>query len=110
MQLLKPEFIDKDNRRTLKQLFTANIAQVNSYDAKKGAILGNHYHKETTEYFYITRGLVLYNSERIFYKGDVFVVSPPELHRIEVISSDASFLTFLTKPFDQKEPDLWKKS
>ena len=109
MEYLKPEFISENNRRTLKQLFTSPIAQVNSYHAKKGAVLGNHYHKETTEYFYITKGTILYNSEKIFYKGDLFRVSPPERHTLEIISPEATFLSFLTRPYTKEHTDIWKK-
>lgn len=110
MEFLKPEFISDDGRRILKQLFTAPIAQVNVYEAKKGAILGNHFHKDTIEYFYVIKGTILYNEHTMFYRGDLFKVSPPEHHTIEIVSSEASFMTFLTKPYDQKEPDVWEKS
>ena|SRR3990167_6651258 len=109
MESLKPEFISNDGRRILTQLVTAPIAQVNSYHAKKGAVLGNHFHKETTEYFYITKGTILYNSERIFNKGDLFVVNPHTYHTLEIMSPEATFLSFLTKAYTKENPDLWTK-
>ena len=53
MNVLKPEFVSQDSRRILSQLLTADIKQVNHYEAKRGAVLGNHYHKQTNEYFFI---------------------------------------------------------
>ena len=107
MESLKPEFISDDGRRKLTQLVTAPIAQVNSYHAKKGAILGNHFHKETTEYFYVTKGTILYNSKRVLNRGDLFVVRPLEIHTLEVMSQEATFLSFLTKAYTKENPDIY---
>lgn len=108
MELLSPEFQHKDLRRTLTQLITDDIKQVNLYEAKKDAILGNHYHKDTTEYFYIIRGSVTYNDCEVINPGMMFKVSPPEKHLIRCLT-DVKLMTFLTKPYDKKEPDLWTK-
>ncbi len=108
MKLLEPEFKHEDGRRSLTQLFTAPINQVNFYNAKKGAILGDHFHKETIEYFYVTKGTLLYNNERVINRGTTFVVEPQENHTLECMT-DVHLMTFLTKPFDKEKPDLWKK-
>ena len=108
MRLLEEEFSHEDERRKIIQLFTADIKQVNVYEAKKGSILGNHYHKETIEYFYIIRGDVLYNKSRIVKTGDFFVVYPQEVHTLECLT-DVKLMSFLTKPYTQENPDLWKK-
>ena len=83
--MLSPEYQHKNQKRNLFQLFTDDIKQVNFYEAKKGAILGNHYHKETKEYFYITRGTVLLKTnqgkelaQRIVNKGEFFLVEPQQ--------------------------------
>ena len=107
MKALLPEFSHKDSRRSLTQLFTAPIAQVNEYHAKKGAILGDHFHNETTEYFHITKGTVTYNDVKIFNRGSTFVVEPGERHTI-VCLTEVSMLTFLTKPYSKEEPDTYK--
>lgn len=107
MTILEPEFKHTDSRRSITQLFTSNIAQVNVYDAKKGAVLGNHYHKETIEFFYIVRGSLIAN-DKVLSKGSLFVVYPEEPHTIECLT-DVSLMTFLSKPFDLENPDLWKK-
>lgn len=109
MNLLKPEFIHQDDRRKLIQIFTADIKQVNIYEAKKGSELGNHYHKETDEFFYIIKGIVLYNKTQMLSEGDIFVVYPEENHLLLCLT-DVQFMTFLTKPFDKENPDLWTSS
>lgn len=107
MNILEPEFKHTDARRSLTQLFTSNIAQVNLYEAKRGAILGDHFHKETTEFFYIVKGTLMAN-ERVFSRGALFVYYPEENHTIECLT-DVTLMTFLSKPFDSENPDLCKR-
>lgn len=108
MKRLTPEFQNKDSRRILTQLLTTkDIKQINVYEANHGAILGNHFHKETVEYFYITRGTMIYNDRLIVRRGDFFVVYPPERHSLKVLSDKSTFLTFLTRPFSQENSDIY---
>ena len=106
MNFLEPEFQHRDNRRSLVQLLTADIKQVNIYEANHGAELGNHFHKETIEYFYIVRGSLEYNGRKILKKGDLFYPDLGEKHTVKVISDKATFMTFLTKAYNSQEPDL----
>lgn len=108
MRVLKPEDVSSNERRTLMQLFTARTEQVNVTEASHGAVLGNHFHKTTTEYFYIIRGSLKYNNKVILKKGDCFLIEPTERHTLKVLSDKATFLTFLTEPFDAGNPDLHK--
>ncbi len=108
MNLLEPEFRHEDSRRVLTQLFTASVKQVNLYEAKKGAIQGNHYHKETIEYFLIITGSVRYNGKRELGHGDLFMVVPQENHTLECLT-DVTMVTFLTKPYSEKDRDIWKR-
>ena len=108
MNLLEAEYQHKDSRRTLTQLFTAPVNQVNLYEAKKGAVLGNHFHKETVEYFHVIKGVLTYNDSQVMTRGSTFVVYPQENHLLKC-ESDVTLMSFLSKPYDPKEPDLWKK-
>lgn len=116
MRVLKPEFVHSDIRRTIKQLVTADLKQINMYTANKDAILGNHFHKETNEFFFVIKGQVyleLYNilsgerTSKIFDSGDMFVVNPMEVHTIECMT-DVKLMTFLDKPYSDKYPDIYK--
>lgn len=111
MKRLFPEFIHKDKRRTLSQLFTAEFKQVNLYEANKKALLGDHYHKETYEYFYILKGSFLLgvnSKSHVVGRDTFFVVEPGERHTLECLSLTGSFLTFLTKPYTKEDTDTYK--
>ena len=106
MKFLNHEFKHHDKRRILTQLLTSDIKQINTYEAVHGAILGDHFHKETIEYFYILSGVLIYNNKKILKKGDLFVVEPEEKHSLLVKSDKAVFMTFLTKPYTKENPDI----
>lgn len=111
MKILSSEYIDKNPRRELRQLFTANIKQVNFYEAQRGAILGNHYHKTTKEYFFITKGTFMVQiADNSFAAnpGFVFRVDPGEKHTLEALTNKATFITFLSEPYDPTKPDIHK--
>ena len=105
MNTLIPESVHSDARRTITQLVTADLKQINVYHAKKGAILGGHHHKRTVEYFYIIKGTVSYNGQRLLDDGSLFVVYPEETHRLECLT-DVELMTFLTRPYE--DGDIWK--
>lgn len=111
MEILSSEFVTKDSRRELQQLLTADIKQINNYHAERGAILGDHYHRSTTEYFYVTRGTFMVQvSSNSFAAnpGFFFRVDPGEKHTLEALTDKASFLTFLSEPYDNDRPDIYK--
>lgn len=111
MKILSAEFTHKDHRRSLSQLLTADFKQINLYEANKKAILGNHYHKVTYEYFYILKGSFLLDinkKSQIVSRGTFFVVEPGERHTLECLSVTGSFFTFLTKPYSKEETDTYK--
>ena len=108
MKRLVPEYSDKESRRILTQLFTARVEQVNVTEAPHGAILGNHFHKSTKEYFYVIRGSMKYNNKEMLKKGDLFMVEPHERHTLKVLSDKATFITFLSEPYNVDSPDLHK--
>lgn len=115
MKILKPEYEHSDSRRKLTQLITDDIKQVNVYHANRGAVLGNHYHKRTVEYFVITKGTFIVTIDtangRVKFpanKGISFVVFPNERHSLRVLSPTAAMLTFLTRAYSPKSPDIFK--
>lgn len=108
--------MDIDPRRTLTQLFTHDIEQVNSFKARKDSVLGNHFHRHTVEFFYVTQGSLELTIEYLtggsetarYNKGDLFVVYPNQNHIIKALTY-LEFLTFLSIKFDKKSPDVWVK-
>lgn len=107
MIILSPEFIHGDERRSLTQLLTEDIKQINYYEAKKDSILGEHFHVETTEYFYLIEGKIVYNGLREIEKNTLFVVNPDESHTLKCLT-DIKMMTFLTKAYDHDNPDIHK--
>lgn len=117
LQLLPPEFEHTDSRRTLRQLVTADIKQVNTYQVTKGAILGEHYHKLTFEYFYIVKGSFLVvlrgigsrdKKSQVVGKEGLFRVAPFTIHTIEALTN-GEFMTFLTKPYTKEHEDIYRE-
>lgn len=109
MQVLQTEFNHTDERRTLTQLLTANIQQVNRYKIKKGATLGKHFHKQTREFFYILAGQICYNDILYLSKDSIFVVEPEEMHTLKC-STGVELMTFLSKPYTTDDPDTFKET
>ena len=114
MQWLTPEFTHSDSRRTISQMLTEPIAQVNTYFIKKGSTLGNHYHKVTKEYFFVIEGELYMDIQPLGEKetkgsvlstGDFFLVEPLEVHKVEAIT-DVRLMTLLTKAFTEEDPDI----
>ena len=105
MKLLEAEFTHSDSRRTIKQ--------INTYYVKKGSTLGNHYHKETREYFFVMSGELYVDvhpvgshetgSSAVYTEGDFFLVEPGEVHKFDAIT-DVKMMTLLTNSY-QENPD-----
>ena len=117
LNLLQPEFEHTDSRRSLKQLLTADIKQVNTYQVTKGAMLGEHYHKLTYEYFYVVKGSFLVVLRSIGVKGKVsqvlnkeslFCVQPFIVHTLEALTN-GEIITFLTKPYTKEHSDTYRE-
>ena len=110
MRILSSEKTHRNGQRELKQLLTADIKQINVYEATRGAILGNHSHNYK-EYFYITKGTFMVRiADNSFAAnpGFIFRVDPNEKHTLEALTNKASFMTFLTEAYDPKQPDAYK--
>ena len=116
-----------DARRVLKSYKCSGmdgtgflLRELNFYDGKKGAVLGDHYHVATTEIFMVTKGSLrllirtIVSKQKkdrmesfMFNKGDAFVVYPYEHHTIHCLT-DVSLVTALDKPFNNLNPDIVK--
>jgi mannose-6-phosphate isomerase-like protein (cupin superfamily) len=103
-----------DGRRTLRQILTADIKQINHIFATSRSTLGNHYHKNTTEYFYVISGEgtleygECYENMLFLQKGSMAKIEPMTPHRI-TCWYNIEFMTFLTKEHSKDFPDIWTK-
>ena len=106
MTILPPEFEHKDARRTLTQLMSGEFKQLNVYHANQGAKLGNHFHKDTTEWFYVVQGTLEYNGLMTLSDGTLFKVTPPESHTLECLTP-CTIITAVNRPYSQENPDIY---
>lgn len=93
-----------------------NIKQVNILFSYANTIRGNHFHKETEEYFYIIKGKVnvtitnINSKEKKIFNvesGDYFHVYPYNLHVLKFIE-DTQIMSFYSKEFDPNHTDIYK--
>jgi len=88
--------------------------------SKKGAVRGNHYHKETTEYFCVLKGSVKFSLKE-FDKDDIEEISIDERDNIVVEvppftahaiinegDENAIILVLSTKEYDENYTDTYK--
>lgn len=105
----------EDNRGKLIELFKGRFAQCNLLLMKKGTVWGKHYHKKTTEYFYILQGKLSVSllflkdkkqSKEILKAGDSFIIKPYTLHTLSILKP-SQCLVLYTQKFSPKKPDLY---
>jgi quercetin dioxygenase-like cupin family protein len=101
-----PLEMHSDNRGDITDIFyKSNIHHVAVVRSNKGAVRGNHYHKETTQYMLITKGALEYwhkplgseaEAECILLQEGDFVETPPnEIHALNIVE-DNEFVVFTT--------------
>jgi dTDP-4-dehydrorhamnose 3,5-epimerase-like enzyme len=83
LEILTPDFVNKDERGMFAQLVHCGYSQVNVLSTVAGSQRGGHYHKENTEVFFVVSGkltLLLSHDtvqeEYIFGEGDMFGIPP----------------------------------
>lgn len=86
-QKLGKDFVFEDERGSLVQLAHTGYQQVNVVTSKAGVLRGNHYHKQSTEAFYVVSGRVEVTLSRgnelekiVFGCGEFFQISPYTVH------------------------------
>ena len=86
-QQLSPDFTFADNRGTLTQLVHTGYTQINVVTSEAGTLRGSHYHKRSTEAFYVISGTVDVTLRRenkeekvTFQSCDFFQIEPCTAH------------------------------
>lgn len=116
MKRLKPNFEFFDDRGFLLEIWKgSNWKRMNYIFSKKGSLRGGHYHKKTSELFFIAEGLcevklfmIRSNKEVKFKveKNDIFIVEPYEVHYIEALK-DSKIIAVLDRLQPQKNHDIF---
>ena len=94
-----------DRGRIADAFFGVNINHVVVIDSLKGAVRGNHYHKETVQSILITKGSMEYWYKKlnddlpaqfvIAVEGDVITSDNNEIHAMKMLEDNTQF----TDPF-----------
>ena len=106
MKKTKIKVAFQDQRGLIKDLFYKekinHVAHITT--KKKGVIRGNHYHKKTTQYMYITKGSLEYwykklNSKgkakmKLLKVGDLIETPPNEMHALKIGKNGNEFIVF----------------
>lgn len=100
---LAPDFRFADERGSLTQLVHAGYEQVNVVHTKANVFRGGHYHKETSEAFYLISGAVevLFQRDgetktKQYRQGDFFQISPFVTHSMQFLD-DTTMVAMYTK-------------
>lgn len=107
-QKLNPEFSYIDNRGSLTQLVHEGYTQINVVISEAGVLRGNHYHKQSTEAFYVVNGAVVVSLSResqkekvTFRCGDFFQIEPYTLHSM-YYPEDTILVVLYDKPVERE--------
>lgn len=106
IEFLKPDFSFSDERGGLVQLVHDGWKQVNVSQTKAGVKRGGHYHKQTTEAFFIIEGkirLTLSKDGRVeiitVKTGDFFRFSPFVSHSFDFLT-DTTLVALYDRPVE----------
>lgn len=117
MKRIKVSYERIDSRGIFREIINSgDWKSVNYGFMNKGAILGNHYHKECDALFFLIKGTAHIEILNIKEKGakkisfdltesEGVIFEPFETHIIK-FSEDSTFLMLKSKIFDSKNPDL----
>jgi mannose-6-phosphate isomerase-like protein (cupin superfamily) len=88
--------------------------EVNYIETRGGETRGGHYHRETTELFFIIDGEIEIDisdvagsskERHIVKKGDIFIVEPLEVHTFRCLT-DSRWINVLSKRMNEIEQDF----
>lgn len=115
-EVLKPAFVRTDERGTLTEVLNdGRWESILTGTMKPGAVMGNHYHKETLIFFYITQGAVsvrtvhVETGERDAFElrdGEGVILHTDESHTIRFLV-ESSFLLLKSKQYDPQNRDTY---
>lgn len=95
----------KDSRGDISDIFYNHpIDHVAVINSKKGVFRGDHYHKLTTQYIYMTKGSLRYYYRKVdednskvksvvIEEGEMVSTGPNEVHALEILE-DNQFIAF----------------
>ena len=114
--ILKPTFRRVDRRGTfLEALNERRWGSLLYGEMKRGAVLGNHYHKKTAVFFFLTHGAAQVQwihpqtrkrVHRALKSQEGIFLEPPFAHAIKFLR-DSSFIMLKSRRYDKARPDTY---
>lgn len=115
-KILKPTFIRKDKRGFFIEVLNGSSWEEISYGIiKKGACMGNHYHKTTDVFFFVTKGSVKIDFIHVktkklsvvhLLKNEGVIFKRNYSHAISFLE-DSVFIQAKSKKYDVDYPDTY---
>lgn len=106
---LTPDFCFSDDRGELVQLIHDGYKQINILESKKGVTRGAHYHKRSSEVFYVVEGSLKVTlsakgeEEQVkFHKNDFFLIRPGVTHSL-FFDEDCLLVALYNIPIEQDD-------
>lgn len=116
MKRVEPYCVREDARGKLVGLMNeGKWEEFNYLETKAGEVRGNHYHKNTTELFFILDGEIRVElvkpggsvNTQLVRRGDILLVEPGEMHTFHCVT-DACWINALSQRFDDLNPDIYR--
>jgi len=117
MKIIKPYKFFKDKRGCLTGIIDqGKWSEINYFETAKNQIRGNHYHKKTSELFYILEGAIDVSVKNLktnktknfdIKEGAILLIEPFELHTFNS-KTKCKWINILSKKIDNEKPDIYK--
>ncbi|MDZ4769267.1 MAG: hypothetical protein SGJ24_09075 [Chloroflexota bacterium] len=114
--ILKPGFVRRDDRGTLTEILNADSwASILHGEMVAGAVIGNHYHKETVVFLYLLSGgadittVHVHTGMRdhfVLQAGEGVMLVTDESHAVR-FTVRSQFLLLKSHPYDRDNPDTY---
>lgn len=108
-QKLAADFMFADSRGSLTQLIHEGYQQVNLLESRKGSVRGGHYHKDSSEAFFVVNGSVDVtlkkgSSQEIvkFKRNDFFLIEPGTTHAMS-FCEDCTLIALYDVPIEKSD-------
>lgn len=115
-EILKPGFERQDDRGLFREILNSGQWEAMNWAMmKKGSVLGNHYHKKTTVFFYVVNGLTKIRTVNVdtgerdefsVPEGHGVMLSPMQSHAIHFME-ESQVIMLKSHRFDPSDPDTF---
>jgi quercetin dioxygenase-like cupin family protein len=115
-QILRPTFERRDDRGLFQEIVNGpSFAAVSRGRMGAGAVMGNHYHRKTRLFFFLSSGRARIRTIEVatgatdtftLAEGEGVYLEPGESHAVRY-ETESEFVMLKSLPYDPKEPDTY---